>query len=269
MKALALLALACLLAVQIHAQEEGAAAEGEEAKGEAKADAKAAPAAKAPGRELPSLPVNPLSYDDHVLKEDDKAFDRFAPKTVQPGQTVTELVEQLKKATTLLNAMRKDLEGEKEWVRNVFDIIQNYEFKYTKTLQDVKIRKRKVAQLSKLVDLLKAAALHAGVEKELGHATKALDELTARASDIDPTLHESLKYRHLKAKIAELKTDLEDMPHTQTTNTQATKKMKEILAVPDDAPPTTGALRRLMRPPHHRRPKKHQRTKTNLRVNVH
>jgi len=225
----------------------------------AKASAKAAPkAAKAAGgggaaaavqlppgdftpSGLPPVPVQPLSSDAAALVDDDQLFAKFQPKTITGKETVTELTSALSKAQTFLNKMRRDLEGEKVWTKNVYDIIQNYQYKYLKTIKDVKMREKKVKKMGKLVQLIKQSALHAGVKRELARASDALDELVSRA----PAGNSGATYRKIARKMAKLNKQLALMPRAEHLFTDTTEKVKDILS--SSVPPDSGdALRQLV-----------------------
>jgi len=190
---------------------------------------------------LPPVPVQPLSSDAAALNDDDALFAKFEPKTVSGKETVGELTQALAKAQSFLKKMRRDLEGEKVWTKNVYDIIQNYQYKYLKTIKDVKLRSKKVKKMAKLVQLIKQSALHAGVKRELQRASEALEELVSRA----PEGRDGAMYRKISRKMAKLKKALALMPRAEHLFTDTTEKVKDILSS-DVAPPSSDALRQLI-----------------------
>jgi len=245
MKSRVAIALLFLGLVGLHAVRAGD--EDEEGAAPAKKAAKA-PAAKSaapPGdytpEGLPPLPVQPLSSDAAALVDDDTLFAKFQPKTVTGKETVAELTQSLAKAQTFLKKMRRDLEGEKVWTKNVYDIIQNYQYKYLKTIKDVKMRTHKVKKMAKLVKLIKQSALHAGVKRELSRASNALDELVSRA----PHGRGGSEYRRLARKMARLQKALALMPRAEHLFSDTTEKVKEVLAS-DVSPDSSDALKELV-----------------------
>jgi len=106
-----------------------------------------APPSRGPGgvplEALTRLPVEPLAMDAAALRDDDTQFDQL-PKQLTGKENVVALTKSLKSAALLLNKMKRDVEGEKVWTKNVYDIIQNYQYKYLKTIQDVKMRQKKI-----------------------------------------------------------------------------------------------------------------------------
>jgi heterodisulfide reductase subunit C len=91
------------------------------------------------------------------------------------------------------------------WTKNVYDIIQNYQYKYLKTIEDVRMRERRVSKMERLVQLLKKSALHAGVEAELAKADKALNELVTRAGEATPA------YTRIRRRMTKLKEALKEV----------------------------------------------------------
>jgi len=147
----------------------------------------------------------------------------------------------LAKAQGFLKKMRRDLEGEKVWTKNVYDIIQNYQYKYLKTIKDVKMREKKVHKMAKLVKLIKQSALHAGVKRELARASDALEELVSRA----PEGASGMEYRKIAHKMHKLKKALALMPRAEHLFTDTTDKVKDILSS-DVSPDSGDALRELV-----------------------
>jgi len=202
-------------------------------------------AAKVPGdfhpEGLPPLGIAPLSVDAAALHADDAEFDNFQPKYVKGTESVQALNRAVGKAKRLLNKMRDDMEGEKVWTKNVYDIIQNYQYKYLRTVKDVRDRERKVRKMAKLVRLLKASTLHAGVQQELMRASKALDELVERSGQKGGEA-----YRRLADRMSRLRRALQAMPAPRALHTETTRKMKKILST-NLPPQTSDALKNLLR----------------------
>lgn len=213
--------------------EEAHEEEAPKAKGKDKAKHAAAPApaaADVPLEALSKLPVEPLSMDAAALKDDDRLFDQL-PKQLSGSENVEQLTESLKKASALLSKMKRDVEAEKVWTKNVYDIIQNYQYKYLKTVKDVKMRDAKVAKMEKLVALLKQSTLHSAVERELSKASKALGELVTRAGNNGVT------YTKITARMNKLKTALKTMPRPRELYSETSSKMQSVLR--SDLPPST------------------------------
>jgi len=239
MKSKALLLLLGVLLVTAHVAradpEEGEDDGGEDAAPAKPAKTKAkAPAANKGGppysadiplEALSKLPVEPLSMDAAALKDDDAQFELFtSSKSESPNQNVASLTAALNKATALMHKMQSDVQAEKVWTKNVYDIIQNYQYKYLKTIEDVKQREKKLAKMEKLVELLKASTLHAGVEQEIAKAEKALDELVKRAGAKGPLYH------RITRRMAKLKQALADVQTPRQLHSETTQRMKKILS---------------------------------------
>jgi len=191
---------------------------------------------------LSALPVAPLSMDSAALKDDDRMFDQL-PKQLSGEENVEKLTESLKKAASLLTKMKRDVESEKVWTKNVYDIIQNYQYKYEKTRKDVRMRSRKVRKMEKLVALLKQSTLHKAVEKELTKASKTLSELVTRAGKSGGAKGTAV-YTKITSRMQKLKNALANMPRPEQLYTDTTSKMKRILRT-KTPPKTIDALARL------------------------
>jgi len=173
---------------------------------------------------LSKLPVQPLSMDASALKDDDAQFEAFnAQAKAMDRFDVAKLHSALGKATVLMQKMQRDVEAEKVWTKNVYDIIQNYQYKYLKTIEDVRMRARKVSKMERLVHLLKKSALHAGVEAELAKADKALNELVARAGDSTPA------YTRIRRRMTKLKEALREVRRPRQLHSETTQRMRKIL----------------------------------------
>jgi len=250
MKSKVVIALLFLGLIGLHAVRAGDDEGGEEAAAApAAATPKGAAAKKLPPGDfnpegLPAVPVQPLSVDAAALADDDTLFAKFEPKTVTGKETVAELTGALTKANGFLRKMRRDLEGEKVWTKNVYDIIQNYQYKYLKTIKDVRVREKKVKKLAKLVQLIKQSALHAGVKRELARASEALEELVSRA----PAGKGGRMYRRIARKMFKLKKALALMPRAEHLFTDTSDQVKKILQS-DVAPESADAIRELVAKP--------------------
>jgi len=189
---------------------------------------------------LSKLPVSPLAMDAAALKDDDSQFELFnAQARTIDSRNVRGLQKSLGKATKLMRKMRRDVEAEKVWTKNVYDIIQNYQYKYLKTIEDVRMREKKVAKMQKLVNTLKRSTLHAGVEQELSKASKALNELVQRSGK------SGAAYTKITRRMQQLKNALSDVANPRQMHSETTARMKKILrnAIP---PNSSDALRNLV-----------------------
>jgi len=178
--------------------------------------------------------------DAAALKDDDSQFEVFnAEAKAMDSTNVAKLHTALGKATTLMQKMQRDTEAEKVWTKNVYDIIQNYQYKYLKTIEDVRQRERKVLKMERLVKLLKKSALHAGVEAELGKADKALNELVSRAGEYSP------QYTRIRRRMTKLKEALKNIRAPRQLHSETTQRMRKILrgSIP---PSSSDALRNLI-----------------------
>jgi len=246
---LLLLGLLLVMAVLVRCQEEEGEEGGEEA-APAKAKAKpvnkggAAYTADIPLEALSKLPVEPLSMDAAALKDDDAQFELFQNGKEPRDQNVLALTTALNKATALMRKMQRDVEAEKVWTRNVYDIIQNYQYKYLKTIEDVKQREKKLTKMEQLVDLLKSSTLRAGVEHELSTAEKALNELVRRSG----AKHGGELYQRITRRMAKLKDALREVQTPSQLHSETTSRMKKILR--SNLPPhSSDALSNLTKKP--------------------
>jgi len=170
--------------------------------------------------------------DAAVLKDDDSQFEIFnAQAKAVDNADVAQLQKSLSKATVLMTKMQRDLEAEKVWTKNVYDIIQNYQYKYLKTIDDVRMRSAKVAKMERLVQLLKKSTLHAGVETELSRAQKALNELVARAGDSSPA------YTRIRRRMNKLAEALKEVRRPRQLHSETTQRLRKILR--NAVPPTS------------------------------
>jgi hypothetical protein len=176
---------------------------------------------------ITKLPVEPLAMDAAALKDDDRQFDML-PKTLSGDENVDGLTSSLTKATTLLQKMQRDVESEKVWTKNVYDIIQNYQYKYLKTVKDVHEREEKIAKLESLVKLIKQSTLHASVQRELTKASKQLNELVTRAGGSTEVM--GRYYQTVNERMNNLKSQLRSMPRPTQLHSDTIAKMKSILS---------------------------------------
>jgi len=210
--------------------EEAPAPPKKKAKAKAKAPAVATPPAPR-GSDIAldaisKLPVEPLSMDAAALKDDDRQFDML-PKTLTGTENVEALTAALTKATTLLNKMQRDVESEKTWTKNVYDIIQNYQYKYVKTVKDVKERESKVGKLEAFVKLIKQSTLHASIQTELAKASKQLSELVTRTGGSKDEM--GRYYQSVQERMNNLKAQLMTLPRPGELHSETVAKMKSIL----------------------------------------
>jgi len=175
---------------------------------------------------ISKLPVEPLSMDAAALKDDDRNFDML-PKGLSGEENVAQLGDALTKATTLLRKMQRDVESEKVWTKNVYDIIQNYQYKYLKTVRDVKERETKIAKLENLVKMIKQSTLHASVQRELTKASKQLKELVTRSGGDTELM--GRYYKSVNDRMTNLKNQLREMPRPTELYSETTAKMKSIM----------------------------------------
>jgi len=175
---------------------------------------------------ISKLPVEPLAMDAAALKDDDRQFDML-PKTLTGMENVEALTAALTKATTLLHKMQRDVESEKTWTKNVYDIIQNYQYKYVKTVKDVKEREQKVGKLAAFVKLIKQSTLHASIQNELSKASKQLSELVTRTGGSKDEM--GRYYQTVQERMNSLKAQLTTLPRPGELHSETIAKMKSIL----------------------------------------
>lgn len=112
-----------------------------------------------------------------------------------------ELDSQLARASSLVNTFTEQIAQEQTFARHVYEVIQDYQFKYSKLLEDVDIKKDKLTRLSGLLKRLKQAKAHQLVEKSLGTAAEQLSILGE-----DPQV--SPEYKKLLEAIGGAKSDI-------------------------------------------------------------
>jgi len=140
--------------------------------------------------------------------------------------------------------MQTDVASAREWARTVYDVIQNYQFKYTKTLNDIRHREKKIERLRNLVELMKSAHLHTIVESDLLKAAQELDELSARDTSGD-----SSKYDTAKSEINTVEDTLSEMNKAKVSSVSndAALKIHEALTT-ELPPPSNDGLKNLLDP---------------------
>jgi hypothetical protein len=156
-----------------------------------------------------------------------------------------DLDRRIKQTEDLLNRMVWQLNRETAWANSVHDIIQNYQYKYTKVLANIKKHSAATAKMRELASTLKKARLHEILEQDLAKATKELQELAASSSE---TSEDAGSYAALKERVQLMKNDLDKMSHTKVNKVlhgvqEAIKKAAEE-AVP---PPSADTLKDLMK----------------------
>jgi len=109
----------------------------------------------------------------------------------------TSVEKELAKAQQLYTTLLGQITREQDWARSVNEIIQNYQFKYSRVLKDVKTRKDKISRVRQLISLLKKAQLHKMLEGQLMKATEVLGSFS-----------DSSKYGGVVEKVSELRNTL-------------------------------------------------------------
>lgn len=105
---------------------------------------------------------------------------------------------------------------------SVHDIIQNYQYKYTKVLSNIKKHSTATKKMRDLVSKLKKARLHEILEADLSKATKELQELAATSSK---TSEDEGSYASLKDRAALIKADLEKMGNKKINKVNKTSRV--------------------------------------------
>ncbi len=121
-----------------------------------------------------------------------------------------DLDRRIKQTEDLLNRMVWQLNRETSWANSVHDIIQNYQYKYTKVLANIKKHSARTAKMRQLATALKRARLHEILEEDLSKATRELTELATSSAE---TSEDEGSYAALKDRVALMKADLEKMSH--------------------------------------------------------
>jgi len=148
-----------------------------------------------------------------------------------------DLDRRIKVTEDLLNRMVWQLNRETAWANSVHDIIQNYQYKYTKVLSNIKKHSDRVGKMRELATALKRARLHEILEQDLGKATRELTELSTSSAE---TSEDEGSYAALKDRVALMKADLEKMSHKKV-NSALHKVQRELKQVGVDAVPPSSS----------------------------
>uniref|UniRef100_A0A7S0L8Y5 Uncharacterized protein n=1 Tax=Coccolithus braarudii TaxID=221442 RepID=A0A7S0L8Y5_9EUKA len=151
--------------------------------------------------------------------------------------------KRIQQTDDLLNRMVWQLNRETSWANSVHDIIQNYQYKYTKVLSNIKKHSGSIKKMRELLTTLKKARLHEILERDLTHATKELQELAATSSE---TSEDEGSYASLKDRAALIASDLSKMSDEKVNKALhgAQDKIKEVAeeAVPPASDDTLKGL---------------------------
>jgi len=192
----------------------------------APADAAAAPAAPAAPTDTATPGAPPLAAasasDADIAGLSVQPSVAFSNEDLQPSPYSQELDSKLSHASDLLNKMQADVSTEKDWAKSVHDIIENYQFKYSKSLSDIADREKRVEKLKEVKDQLTQARLHTGVEEEMDKATKDLDDLSSRLGDTQG----SKDYSDIKNKVTKIKKKLDALSPTRAANAKDADQKK-------------------------------------------
>jgi len=154
-----------------------------------------------------------------------------------------DLDRRIKQTDALLNRMVWQLNRETSWANSVHDIIQNYQYKYTKVLSQIKDHSTKTGDMRKLLSTLKKARLHEILEEDLQKAQRELTELASSSSE---TSADEGSYAALKDRVSLMKNDLEKMSHNKVNkvlhNVQEELKKAGDAAVPPASKDTLASL---------------------------
>lgn len=119
-----------------------------------------------------------------------------------------DLAGRIKHTEDLLSRMTWQVNRETSWANSVHDIIQNYQYKYSKVLSNIKSHTDRMQKLRDLLSTMRKARLHEVLESDLAKATRELTELAASSSE---TSEDDGSYAALKDRVALMKQDLEKM----------------------------------------------------------
>jgi len=154
-----------------------------------------------------------------------------------------DLDRRIKQTEDLLNRMVWQLNRETSWANSVHDIIQNYQYKYTKVLANIKKHSQRTAKMRELAAALKKARLHEILEEDLQKATRELTELATSSAE---TSEDEGSYASLKDRVALMKADLEKMSHKKVNKAliKAQEQLKQVgaEAVPPASSDTLNGL---------------------------
>jgi len=147
-----------------------------------------------------------------------------------------DLDRRIKQTEALLNRMVWQLNRETSWANSVHDIIQNYQYKYTKVLSQIKDHTKKTGDMRKMLSTLKKARLHEILEEDLQKATRELTELASSSSE---TSADDGSYAALKDRVSLMKNDLEKMSHAKVNKVLHTVQDELKKAGEDSVPPAS------------------------------
>lgn len=154
-----------------------------------------------------------------------------------------DLDRRIKQTEDLLNRMIWQLNRETAWANSVHDIIQNYQYKYTKVLSNIKKHTAAASKMRELAGALKKARLHEILENDLERATNELTELSSSSSE---TSADQGSYAALKDRVALMKQDLAKMSNVKVNKVlhQVQDGLKQAAqdAIPADSADTLKGL---------------------------
>jgi len=178
----------------------------------------------------PPALADPSAADTQIEGLSVKPMDAFDnPNALLPMPLGAELDTKIARAADLLNKMQSDVSTEKDWAKSVHDIIENYQFKYSKSLSDIAEREKRVTKLKEVKDQLTQARLHTGIEEDMDAATQNLDDLTSR---MGPDAPASKDYGDLKNKVSKLKKKLDALSPNRAANAKnADQKIDDAIAM--------------------------------------
>jgi len=199
----------------------------------------AAAAAAPPAGGAPTLP-DAAAADTQIEGLSVKPSDAFDnPNALIPMPLGAELDTKIARAGDLLNKMQSDVSTEKDWAKSVHDIIENYQFKYSKSLSDIAEREKRVTKLKVVKDQLTQARLHTGIEEDMDAATKNLDDLTSR---LGPDAPATKDYGDLKNKVTKLKKKLDALSPNRAANAKDADQKIDDAVAPTVPPASNDAL---------------------------
>lgn len=142
------------------------------------------------------------------------------------GSLTQKIDKDLSQGTSILEQLNWQLAQERQWARNVYEVISNYEFKYNNVLVDISDRSEKSKKLRQLVRKLKTARLHSMVKNAVTGASQTMNELAA-----DPNAQEAY-VKDMKSKLDEMqKKEEEEYKKTmEKTVTETEELMQQILS---------------------------------------
>ena len=151
----------------------------------------------------------------------------------------------IKQVEEALNRMTWQVNRETAWANSVHDIIQNYQYKYTKVLSAIKKHGGVMDKMRGLAKQLKSARLHEILEAELSRAASALNELKVSSSETSEDAG-GASYGALVDRVALLKQDLAKMSDKKVHKVLHGVEKDITQAAKDNLPPasddTLGAL---------------------------